>query len=222
MKTTIRELTNEQTKKDLKVLEPNETRRQKIWEECVKEAKMLVKINDETRIKIVNLARKACVIHYGGGNRYNPNRYTIKAFAEAIGITYKTLVEWHAEVKVNDQINEQLGTATPFNSKHIRQVSRQMRNTVSTRSPQYAQELIKAHNKVKAMSQNSLKMASYTRDMKSILFNVKNKPMLKDVDREILVEMLHLSREISKNLQWVDYEVKEKAAPKTQLRKATA
>jgi hypothetical protein len=194
-------------RKNLKVLEKGETRRDATWRECVDEAKILLKMTHESRMKIVALAEKCCTIHQGG--RSTDSRYTLTRFAKDIGMNKQTLLEWYRLKKnVADNLTE-------AEQKSIKQTDmiffdRQLKG-IPRGSEEYKSALKK---KVKQFgngkSETTRKMMKYNQYLTSILFNVKNKAMIKGCDRTVLAEMLHKTREISKNLNWVDFEVKEK------------
>lgn len=207
MKTELNEIVSQEFKDEFKVLDKNETRRERIWKDCVEEAKVLVKTTHEIRMKIVALAEKCCVIHHGGSS--TSNRYTVLRFATEIGMNPHTLLEW---VRVKKNVYDEL---SPQDQKDIgatkltfldRQLKGEKRGT-----EQYKVALKKEVEKLKKTSASTIKMMKYANHMKTIIFNVKNKPMIKDCDEQILIEMLHLAREISWNLKYLD-EKKEKYA----------
>lgn len=69
---------------------------EKRWRECIEQAKVHVFRMKTARFVICELAIKACDIRWGGGYHWddNPNQYTLKNFAEEIGVHYKTLQNW--------------------------------------------------------------------------------------------------------------------------------
>lgn len=78
------------------------TQQKKIWAECLSEASRLLDRSIKIRMKIADLAIKACDIRQGGGGHWDgfANQYTLKAFAEELGLNRKTLYNWVATRKV--------------------------------------------------------------------------------------------------------------------------
>ncbi len=193
MKTTLAEVTSDKTKKDLGVLKPGETRRQKLWDMCVSEAKELVKLRQEMRWDIVKLAEKCCVVHHGGHNA--ELRYTVKKFAAEIGITYTTLIEWmRLKRQVFDNLDKDQQKRASMTD--LRFIDQNLQGVSKTDS-KFPDRVKSAYRRMAKTSQSTIKMQKYVRHLKSIQFNVKNPMLLKDCDQEVLTEILHLAREIA-------------------------
>lgn len=79
------------------------------WDACVIEAKRFVGKRTTNRLRIANLAVKACEIRHGGVA--DPDRYTLSMFADAIGVNPKTLSDW---VRVKKQIADHLPPGHKF------------------------------------------------------------------------------------------------------------
>ena len=190
-------LTKDQ-KQTLDVLENGESRRSKIWASCVKEAKGLIKLSDELRFKIIDLANKCCSDLEGSA-------YTYGRFADEIGMQRGTLYEW---IKIKREVYDVL----PKEDKSFLSFS-QMRDLNSRSANSSAQDkgkaVLRALKQMKKESPDTIKFRTYLDRLNNILFNVKDKNRSKDVDRAVLAEMLHIAREISKHLNWVDFEIKD-------------
>lgn len=186
---------------DLNVLNTNETRRERTWAESIKEAKLLLKHSDELRFKIIALAEKCCSDIQG-------SKYTYSRFADEIGLNRATLQEW---VRVKQSVYNILPkedktflTFTQMKDLNARTAG------LTFGSQEKGKAVLKALREMKKESADTLKFRKYLSFMRNILFNAKDKHRTKDCSREVLAEILHTSREISKNLAWIDYEVKEK------------
>jgi hypothetical protein len=72
------------------------------WKRYVTEARQYVTSMNGHRLHIASLAIQACDIQHGGGAHWSDFKdvYTLKKFAEEIGVTYKTLHGW-CRVKTN-------------------------------------------------------------------------------------------------------------------------
>lgn len=189
-----------------------ETKREKLWKECVQEGKVLAKMNQESRLKIVKLAEKCCVIHFGGRNF--ENRFTVTNFANEIGINPHTLLEW-IRLKKNVLDNLDAETQKTVKQTDLQLIDRELKGI--KRGTEEYKTAVRATTKIILSSTGSTrKMMKYQKHMTTMLFNVKHKAMINDCDRKVLVEILHTAREIAKHLEWVDFEMKAK--PKTVLR----
>lgn len=87
----IQETLTEAQKKQFDALEQGETRRDRIWKDCTTKAKEALKKYDDARYEISDLAIKACDKSETAGLRY---KYTVAAFAYAIGMDDHTLQRW--------------------------------------------------------------------------------------------------------------------------------
>lgn len=81
----------------------------KEWELAVQEARVIFKYMSTGRMEIATKAIYACEINHGGGDHWNDFEgvYTLKKFAEDIGIHYKTLHQW---VRIKRNIFDKVGT----------------------------------------------------------------------------------------------------------------
>lgn len=184
---------------DLDVLENGETRRERLWHECIKEAKLHLKHSDELRFKIISLAEKCC---YDGQG----SKYTYARFAGEIGLASTTLYEW---IKVKKDVYDVIPKADQsfLSFNQMRDLNSR---TTGLKSNEKGKAVLRALKQLKEESPDTLKFRKYLGLMKNVLFNAKDKNRVKDCDREVLVEILHVSRAISKNLSWVDYEVRDR------------
>lgn len=194
------------TKKKLNVLDDNETRRERIWKECVTEGKILLTTSAEIRMKIVLLAEKCCTIHHGG--RSFETRFTVHRFAEEIGMNGNTLHEW-IRLKRNVLDNLDQKEKDVVKTTDLWMIDRQLKG-VRRNTPEYKAEVKKVAKSILSRNKTTVKMMKYQKHLNTILFNVKNPAMVKDCDRGVLAELLYTTRQISKHLNWVDLEVKTK------------
>lgn len=188
-------------KEELDVLEKGESRRDRLWKESVKEAKAYLKNKDEIRFKIIALAEKCCSDIEG-------SRYTFGRFADEIGLARGTLYEWMlVKREVYDVLPKEDQTFLTFTQ--MRELNKRTPG-IKGGTKEKKKAVLKALKDTKRETPETLKFMRYLQDMKHVLFNVKDKHRLNGCSRAVLVEMLHTSREISKHLAWVDYEIKKK------------
>lgn len=196
MSFTLRDTVPRSTKKKLNVLEPGETRRQKLWEDCVAEAKTLVLHYKNIRLEVVALVEKCCVLHRGG--RAVNSRYTVAKFAKEIGISDGTLYEWIRIKRIKDALPD----GDSFAYEDLRLIDRQ---AVDIKDPvKKKAALLKAAKEFRALSPESVKMRKYIKHLNSIYFNVKNLRMIKDCDPQTIGEIVSLCRGILQILGPID------------------
>lgn len=94
------------TSEEKRPLSPLEER-EALWQRYVVKCKAIVHQMNRHRMDIATMALEACEINYGGGDHWKKHKdvFTLKKFAEEIGMTYKTLHRW---VKVKRDIVDKL------------------------------------------------------------------------------------------------------------------
>lgn len=201
MSITLRDVVSKDIKEKLNVLEPGETRRQKLWEKCVSDAKVLVSNYKNIRFEVVALVEKCCVLHRGG--RAVNARYTVDRFAKEVGIARGTLYEWIRVKRISDQLPE----ADKFSYEDLRLIDKQ---TVDIKDPKKKNAaLLKSAKIFKSQSPETIRLRKYIKHLKSIHFNASNLRMIKDCDPEIIGEVVHLCREIVRMLAPFDRKEKQ-------------
>lgn len=189
-------------KQRLDVLDPGETRRERLWKKCVFDAKELVENQKNIRFSIVDLAKKCCVIHLGGSVGTG-NRYTLRAFAKEVGLPWGTFYEWYT-------IKENIYESLPDNEKEtttysrMRFIEREMYGTKWREVTDKKKIVAKTLKDIKKKSATTIKMQKYLKHLKTVQFNAKNKLMIKDCDKELLGEICHVCRDIVNHLAKYD------------------
>lgn len=198
----LRETLDQKTKNKLNVLEKGETRRERIWKECVHDAKMIMATRQELRWEIVRLAEKCCVVELGG--KPYDGRYTLRNFAKEIGLAWATFYQWY-RIKTRIYDNLPVKQKDQVSFAELRFVEKEMATT-GVHSPQkYSKQSVsQAFKKIKAKSESTLKMEKYLTHLKSIHYNVTNELKIKDCDSEVLGEVCHLARGIVNALNKYD------------------
>lgn len=176
-------------------------KREQLWKECVDQAKILVRQYKEIRFTVVELALKCCVIHHGG--RAANERFTIKRFAQEVGMKEKTLNEW-IRIKINIYNNlpedEKLNTSY----EDLRYLDKQMKGQNRQDVKRFSLGLSKRLIEMKAKHACTIKMEKYLKHLKTIQFNVENQRMIKDCDIDVLIQILSICRSIVLNLSKLD------------------
>lgn len=195
-----------------------ESKREKLWKDCIAEAKMLLGDYKEIRFKIVELALKCCIIHKGGKSL--ETRYTVKAFARDLGIKSQTLFEWMRM--------RQVALALPVKDQkeatfaQIGAISRQFMRGVSVGDANFKEQIRSRYKDIKNQTQATIKMKKYLRHMKTIKFNVDHPRMIADCDPEVLTEILSVCRGIVYELAKRDKKPKYANVVNVSTREATA
>jgi len=189
----LQDITTDKVKKKLNVLKPGETRRQKLWDQCVLNAKELMEKHKEIRFEIVRLAEKCCLIHHGGSVG-SGNRYTLRAFAKDIGVPWGTFYEWYG-IKKNIFMHlskDDQKKVTYMQMKHMRTG---MPN-IDWKDKDIKTTVRKQFKKIKKKTDTTVKMEKYLLNLRTLHFNCVHPRMIRDCNREILGEIAHLCRGI--------------------------
>lgn len=77
------------------------------WEEAITQAKVCISNMSKSRLKVAELALEVCDVRWGGGAHWanHEGTYTLKRFAEEIGLNPKTLSNW---VRVKRNVHDKL------------------------------------------------------------------------------------------------------------------
>lgn len=203
MSFNLRDITPKDTKKKLNVLEAGETRRQKLWDQCISEARTLVSSYKNIRFQVVDLVEKCCVVHRGG--RAVNARYTVAKFAKEIGIAEGTLYEWIRIKRVRDGLPD----PDKFSYEDLRLIDKE---TVAIKDPEKKKNaLLKSAKAFSSFSPETVKMRKYIKHLKSVHFNASNLRLIKDCDSETIGEVVHLCREIVRMLAPFDRKQKSQS-----------
>lgn len=182
---------------------------EKLWHECVTEAKGLLQKYKDIRWQVVDLALKCCIIHHGG--RVSTNRFTLANFAKEIGLPAKTLNEW-VRLKTNILDNIPKEKAEGLSMSKLKYIDTQLKG--EKRDKGFGKKVQAALSDMAKKSETTVKMEKYLKHLKTIYFNVKNPRMIKDCDEEVLLEILHVCREIAFGLSKIDKPKKSKPTTK--------
>ncbi len=203
---TVRDVTSPIARKKLQVLKPGETRRDKVWKECIFSAKLLIKQGLDIKVKVVELAEKCCIVHHGGSVDKSKNRYTLRRFAKETGVKWGTFYEWYTIKNhiINNLSKEQIDDLSFSEMRRIKK---------SIPASEFHKKTAKKvlNNKIKELrkkTDTTIKMEHYLKHLKTIHFNVSNKLMIKDCDTEVLGKICHLSRSIVRHLAKYDKKTK--------------
>lgn len=146
-----------------------------LWTECVNKAKHLVLTIEENKMAVADMAIKCIVLK--GNDR---NFYSVKKFADAIGVAKSTLHDWiklrlmklNSEVKMDKKTFSFLAKTYPMN------------------------KIVSGDFPTEKLSDEDMTIFMYARSLKSILFNIRNPLKVKNISQELKSEIVHLCREI--------------------------
>lgn len=208
MKTEFNELVDQEFKDEFKILDKNESRRDRIWKECVEEAKILTRNYKEIRFKLVDIALKCCSINRGG--RTHSEKYSLDKFAKEVGINHKTLSEWvRIKTTIFDQLNEEDKKQIAY--EDLAKVDRSLTG-VNRRTDQYKAVLSQKFKEYKAKHPDTVRMEKYLKHLKTIEYNALHPLQIKGCKEEVIVEIISTCRNVIKLLS--AYDKKEKYANK--------
>ena len=164
---------------------------------CVSEAKKVVallRLKNRHRIRVAELAVKACAIYHGG--RAPVTRLTLRAFAEKIGVNPHTLYEWIRYKRVvYDNLNAQ---------------NKNLYNDISADTLKYVVTAVGTQNlrnadkkkinrvflKHAKMGPVVSKLVKYGKVMDTIIYNLSNYSRSHEIPDDILNEYEKKARQI--------------------------
>lgn len=177
------------SKKVREQLPEYDERRKRIWDECVNLAKTAVRDYKAARIIVADLAIKACHIQKGGRPRHE--FYTVKKFAKAIGLPYTTVSNW---VTVRQMING-------LEDEKVREFALENFALVNKYVPVRDKDKIEPHIKnIMKAKPGYFKWKKYAGHLKSIKFNTLHSGSMREADKDDLLLILHLCKEIAFNI----------------------
>ena len=163
-----------------------QTKRDKLWSECVAEAREYLKYRTDLKMKIVDLALKCCDRFHGGRTRNS--LYSLKRFAEEIGIKRPTLSEW---IRIKELVLDEL---PPEKRNHGVDFYHKMMTGLKHETP--AAEVEKRFDKLNNMSDAQYRFEKYLMHLKSIHFNAIRPLNMRGVKKGTLSEIAQLCSEI--------------------------
>lgn len=165
------------------------------WQEYVNRAKPFVKKLNYCRMEIARLAIEACDIHYGGGDHWKnfDGVYTLKRFAQEIGIHYKTLNRWTKILRdVKAKVPPEIYQEHDFMAGQ-RTLGRITRKTPAKRVTEiYKQELERGSD--------AFYLNQFVRRVRTCKYFICEKANLGKLDQDQLDELRDLTNKISLHL----------------------
>ena len=164
------------------------------WSRYVAHAKTYVKFMNRGRMRIAELAIKACDIQWGGGNHWKGFKdvYTLKRFAQEIGVHQKTLSEWCAVKRlIVDKLPEGVFVETNYMAAQRTRKRVTRHSTRDKVTKVYLEEL--ARNGDRYYFFQSLKRIGTT-------LHLVKRAKLKELDRSEVEAMRDVCREIDRVL----------------------
>lgn len=154
------------------------------WLSYVERAKKFVKRMNRDRLDIAQLAIEACDIQLGGGNHWSGFKgvYTLKKFAEEVGITYKTLSNW---VRVKRNVVDRLPEGY-YDEESYFAANRVANETDRNTSPEEVKERF---DKWKNKGTQGHQLLQLHRRVRSGAFFIHNRADMAELDVETLREL---------------------------------
>jgi hypothetical protein len=163
------------------------------WVENVNRAKDLVSLRKKNQMIIAALALEVCEISWGG-NRVTDGRYTIKRFAEEIGMTGKALSQWIV-VKRNvfDKLSfEDQSKASFTQFSHV---------ALRVKKDFTEKEVKRIFNEVVNDNDYENRIARYMHHIRSLANNFENQQAARKVSQNICEEAMFYCRVITRNIK---------------------
>lgn len=161
-------------------------RREKLWAECVQQAKSLVKKYEDVKMDIAELAMKACSDAEVKGHKL---KYTVSRFANETGLNPATLQTW---VEARRVIIRLPVDKRGYSISHYREVAKQIPDDASD-----AQIERQLNRVVRKHQDRNYKFVMYTAKLKSLLKNARDEESVKQCDDDVIEEILHLCSEVA-------------------------
>lgn len=160
---------------------------------CVKEAKKIVgilRLNNLHRMKIAELAVKACTIKHGGRNRYD--RLTVKVFAEKVGINPKTLHEWirHKRFIFDKLTKPQLVEFKELPAQDLKDI------ITGLKEESIKAEVRQRFKEVVQRPRGDTRIKKYFKAITSLKYNVMNHARSSDISDDSLLLIMKECREV--------------------------
>lgn len=151
------------------------------WEENVAIAKQAISGRNTQQMKIAELALEVCEISYGGGHMVG--KYTLKRFAEEVGMKTKTLSNW---VAIKRMVYDKLSPENRINASYTRAAH------VSSRvSPKATSAHVnKVYQELNEANPMETKMIRYLYDFRSAAYNFETKNAAGVLSKKVLQEYL--------------------------------
>ncbi len=186
MKAQIEHTLTPEQRERFNVLEEGETRRDKLWGECIFKAKQLVKKYDDVRMEIAELAMKACADAEIKGVKF---KYTVKRFAMEVGLAESTLRAWvdARRVLIRLPVEKRM-----YNLEFYKEAARVV---LPTDKPELVER--KFNRIVRQKQSRNAKWVKYERALKSVLSASKNVESVQAADSDTLESIMHLCSEIN-------------------------
>jgi hypothetical protein len=168
------------------------------WNRYVESAKPFVINMTKARMAIATLAMKACTIHYGGGDHWKKFNgvYTLKRFAQEIGLNYKTLGNWVCTYR---NVLEKLPDGVYDETKY--EAARRVANKVNRNTPAEAVTLL--YKKELSSSRDREYLVKGIKRLKTLHYYLTVKAYLPTLESECpkeLDELYVLASEIAEKL----------------------
>jgi hypothetical protein len=166
----------------------------KRFTECASEAKKivaLIRLQNKHRMKVAELALKACTIVHGGKNIYE--RFTVKKFGERIGVNHRTIHEW---IRIYRMVYSKLDQERKedYNRLGSARVRYVMKGLSGKEQPKTIQNKF---DKAYKQGGEIDKIDKYLRNLGTLIYNVSNSSRMISLDDKLLYQILEKSNTIA-------------------------
>ncbi len=164
------------------------------WESNVRDAKMLMSARQLNQIKIAELACDACEIRHGGNKHDYQNIYTLRKFADEIGVVEKTLQNWSLLYRsVYKKLEAEHRAVVTFGN--LGSISRKINNNTPR------EEINRIAFNVINRDSFDEKMMRYCAEMRSIAHNFENLEAASRAKKPVVEEIAYYSKLILSNIE---------------------
>lgn len=156
---------------------------EKLWRENTEKARELVKAKKQNQLQIATLCLETCDISHGGDRKKIEefSSYTIKRFAQEVGINHKTLYNWCLiKTNVYDKLENHIKEKANFSQ--LTHINRYVNRETT------AQNLNKVAKAFIENDQIDRMILRYTTEIRALIFNLE-KPNIINIKKETAEEL---------------------------------
>lgn len=163
------------------------------WEKAIEEARALAGSMKAARLKIAELALSVCEVKCGGNWREFARIYTIKNFANDIGVHPKTLHQW---IRIKKNIHDQLPEGV-----WVEDWALAVRVDHSIGAKASKDKVVKSYEKEKARNKPMRRLRTVRKSVDNFVFLLTKKEVLAKCPKEDLKEALESVTVLKKALE---------------------
>lgn len=179
-----------------------------MWLEALRKARTLYYKPGQNRFKIAKLAMDVCDRTQGG---HSSRKYTVNAFARAVGLNGKTIHEW---IRLKETVVDKLGVKVDVDKLPIQAITAVFRKAKSDMTNLQVRSLLDEEMK---RPSDSRKWEKYLLNLNTLITNSMAPPLMEGTTDEVLKEVVVRCKKIVK---YMNLEIEFRAKHCTKKRSA--